>query len=77
MAGKSRRNKAKEIILKLGAVLLALGCLFICGSLFLMFWRSEVFPQEVRILFLICDGLMCLAILWLLRHYLVYFDREG
>lgn len=61
---------------KTGAVLLALVCLSVCGALFMTFWKSDVFPLEVRILFLVCDGLMCIAILWLLRHFLFYYDRK-
>ena len=76
MAERSKTKKAKDMANKLGAVILALVCLSICAGLFLMFWRSEVFPREVQLLFLACDSLMGIAILWLLQHYLVYYDGK-
>lgn len=76
MAGDKTKNRITALVRKTGAVLLALGCLAVCAALFMTFWKSDVFPREVRILFMICDGLMGIAILWLLRHYLVYYDRK-
>lgn len=76
MANKRKSGKAKDVLNKSGAVLLALAGLAVCTFLFFMFLRSEVFPREVRILVLTCDVLMGIAILWLLRHYLIYFDGK-
>ncbi len=76
MAGKKKTDKTKDVINKALAVLLALACLAVCAVLFMMFLRSEVFPREVRVLVLICDVLMGIAILWLLRHYLIYYDGK-
>ncbi|MBQ8995359.1 MAG: hypothetical protein IJ091_06050 [Oscillospiraceae bacterium] len=76
MASRKKTDQLENLLAKVGGVVLALVGLAVCGSLFLLFYKTEAFPREVRILFMICDGLMVLAILWLLRRFLKSVDER-